>query len=279
MGFRTFASMVLLGVILTGCGSGGGGDDNNNSSNTADTTDTTEPAAPVSTAACTTELTSILEGLLAETNLVRSNHDAPPLRLSLKLGEAAQDHAEDMVARDYFAHTSPDGASTISSRIDEVNYDFSAAGENLAAGFNSPQEVVTAWLNSPSHRENLLDPDFVDVGFGLFLDPVSDTEFDSYWVQNLGRPTDSNTDSADVFITDNCPVEVAEEVTIIADNTRVLSGQITADGSNATAAEPALVVISQTHSSQSTPEPAMALGLLPMVWLLLRSQQKRNFSD
>lgn len=310
MGFRTFTSFALLSVMLTGCGGGGGSSNSSdNSSNDAVTAATvaTPQASTGATAACQTQLQGIFDDLLTETNAVRADNGVGPLRFSRRLGEAAQGHAEDMAAGDYFAHTSPSG-STLASRIEAVGYDYSTAGENLAAGYNSAKDTVTAWFNSPGHKANLLNPNFVDVGFGLIFDDFQSANasatFDNYWVQNFGRPTDSNTDVEAAYITDNCNLG-----TITSAANGVLSGSIAGASAAVTTAntsstrieeksaisalsiaaasgeplrgpifsEDSLVASAGIHAENqpvSTPEPAMALGLMSVGFVVLRSRPK-----
>lgn len=317
MGFRTFTGFALLGVMLTGCGGGGGssnssGDNSSNDAAANIIAIATPQASTGATAACQTQLQGIFDDLLTETNAVRADNGVGPLRFSRRLGEAAQGHAEDMAAGDYFAHTSPSG-STLASRIEAVGYDYSTAGENLAAGYDSAKDTVTAWFNSPGHKANLLNPNFVDVGFGLIFDDVQSANasatFDNYWVQNFGRPTDSNTDTAAAYITDNCNLG-----TITSTANGVLSGSITNDLATDTKvaatvsdtsstrieeksaisalsiaaasdepwpgptfSESSLVASADIHGENqpvSTPEPAMALGLMSVGFVALRSRPK-----
>jgi hypothetical protein len=71
-----------------------------------------------------------------------------------------------MIAGNYWAHTSPDGV-TPWYWFDYAGYDYLTAGENLAYGFDSSNGVVTGWMNSPSHRDNMLNGKFEQVGFGI----------------------------------------------------------------------------------------------------------------
>src|SRR5713226_4782392 len=71
----------------------------------------------------------------------------------------------------FLSHTGPDG-STFEHRINAAGYsDWTAIGENIAAGQQSPQQVVDDWMNSPGHRANILDPSFRDVGIGIAVGP------------------------------------------------------------------------------------------------------------
>jgi uncharacterized protein YkwD len=93
--------------------------------------------------------------LLTETNLTREDNAAIPLKLNPELTAAAQAKANDLVSRDYWAHTAPDG-TTPSTLVASAGYPYQAAGENLAYGFGSASDIIKAWMNSPEHRRNLL---------------------------------------------------------------------------------------------------------------------------
>lgn len=104
--------------------------------------------------------------LLTATNIARQTQHEPQLAENVLLMRAAQAKANDMVKRDYWSHTTPDGKQPWSF-IDKTGYKYQVVGENLAYGFSSSDEVIRGWLNSPSHRENLLSGDYQDVGFGI----------------------------------------------------------------------------------------------------------------
>lgn len=106
------------------------------------------------------------EQLLTLTNAARADSDRPALTLNAKLSQAAHAKARDMFAQQYWAHTAPDG-STPWKWIEEAGYNYHVAGENLAKNFVSSHGVVTAWLDSPEHRKNLLDSRYENVGFAV----------------------------------------------------------------------------------------------------------------
>ena len=106
------------------------------------------------------------ERLLAATNRERLGNGRLSLELNPALNQAAQLKANDMLAEQYWAHVSPSGVEPW-QWFDEANYAYSVAGENLAKGFRTSGGVVTAWMNSPEHRENLLRSDYEDVGFAV----------------------------------------------------------------------------------------------------------------
>ncbi|HEY3766261.1 MAG TPA: CAP domain-containing protein [Gaiellales bacterium] len=109
--------------------------------------------------------------LLQAINRVRRTHGLRPVEASPRLHEAARRHSADMLARDYFAHTSPTG-STLLERILHSGFlteGYWEAGETLAWGtgsYGTPNGVVKAWLASPEHRAIVLSPIFRFVGIG-----------------------------------------------------------------------------------------------------------------
>lgn len=99
-------------------------------------------------------------------NLVNQTREAngiKPLVENQKLDQAAQLKAENMVANNYFAHTSPTGITPWYWFL-QAGYNYKYAGENLAIGFYDSAEVFNAWLNSPSHRANIINPNYTQVG-------------------------------------------------------------------------------------------------------------------
>jgi len=104
--------------------------------------------------------------LLADTNTERTRLRLPPLSLSLQLDQAADEKAKDMAARNYWSHETPDGNPPWVF-VANQKYSYQKLGENLAAGFNNEHSTVNGWMASRTHKENLLDPNFTEVGFGV----------------------------------------------------------------------------------------------------------------
>lgn len=114
---------------------------------------------------------------LTQINRLRAQAGAAALTLNPKLTQAAQRHAADMAANDYLSHTSRDGRSFV-RRIEDSGYtNYTALGENIAAGQRSWYEAFVAWRGSPGHRANMLSRDFKEVGLGAK---------GGYWVQDFG---------------------------------------------------------------------------------------------
>ncbi len=107
-----------------------------------------------------------IDQLLVATNQQREQNNTTDLTLNQTLTAAAQAKANDMVARNYWSHNTPDGEEPWVF-VNNAGYKYLKAGENLAYGFNTSNDTVIGWMNSPPHRENLLDKDFSDVGFGF----------------------------------------------------------------------------------------------------------------
>lgn len=103
--------------------------------------------------------------LLKETNAYRARSNLPALRESSTLDRAAQTKADTMIAQNYWSHVAPDG-TTPWYYFQKLGYNYSVAGENLAYGFATSEQVVTAWMNSAEHRANVLG-NYQDVGFGF----------------------------------------------------------------------------------------------------------------
>ncbi len=107
-----------------------------------------------------------VDSLLLQTNQQRTTNGLSALTINAKLNQAAQAKANDMVTRNYWSHNTPDGVEPWAF-FDNAGYAYFKAGENLAFGFMTSGDTITGWMNSPSHRENLLSSSFQEVGFGF----------------------------------------------------------------------------------------------------------------
>ncbi|HVZ67114.1 MAG TPA: CAP domain-containing protein [Patescibacteria group bacterium] len=105
--------------------------------------------------------------LLTLVNQQRQQNGLGPLSMNSELSDAARRKAADMFAKNYWAHFAPDGSTSPWGFIREAGYDYRYAGENLAKGFTDSGSVVSAWMASPTHRDNLLSPKYKDVGFAI----------------------------------------------------------------------------------------------------------------
>ncbi|MBU6323524.1 MAG: hypothetical protein KGI41_00705 [Patescibacteria group bacterium] len=103
--------------------------------------------------------------LAALTNADRAASGLGVLAESALLTKAAQMKADDMAARGYFSHTTPEGKSPLSF-LDAVGYRYQNVGENLGLNYASSAAVEEGWMNSPEHRANILLPQFTEIGVG-----------------------------------------------------------------------------------------------------------------
>jgi len=100
------------------------------------------------------------------TNQKRQEAGLPPLKLDSVLSQAAKNKGEDMLAKDYWAHVSPDGVEPWKFFLG-AGYKYRYAGENLARDFSNAASAVDAWMASPSHRENMLSPKYEEIGIAV----------------------------------------------------------------------------------------------------------------
>jgi uncharacterized protein YkwD len=118
-------------------------------------------------------LAHVSDVILCLMNAMRANAGLPALRQQDELARASVEHSQDMIGNKYFAHDSLDGRDLV-ARLKAVAYIPASGswvvGENLAWGSGTlatPKSLVNAWMNSPPHRENLLAPDYREVGMGV----------------------------------------------------------------------------------------------------------------
>lgn len=107
-----------------------------------------------------------VNSLLQTTNEERAKLGLPALIINEDLNQAALAKAQDMFNDQYWAHVAPDGKQAWDF-IKETKYVYKYAGENLARDFDNSSEVVRAWMASPSHRENIVNQDFTQMGLAV----------------------------------------------------------------------------------------------------------------
>lgn len=113
-------------------------------------------------------------------NQQRAKHGLQPLKVATNLSKMADVKAADMRDHNYFSHTSPTYGSPF-DMMKQFGISYSYAGENIAAGQRTPQEVMNAWMNSPGHRANILNSHYTYIGVGY----VQGGSYGSYWVQEF----------------------------------------------------------------------------------------------
>lgn len=152
--------------------------------------------------AASAPLSLMRSAVLCLVNRQRVAHHLPVLHPARRLGRAAQFWTAVMVRTARFTH-----GVDFSGRITATGYDWSYVGENIAAGFETPRQVVHAWMASLDHCHNILDPNYADVGTG-----VSSIPFGQYgpstWTQDFGLWMGRRPPSHDFAPSRGCPYNV-----------------------------------------------------------------------
>lgn len=108
---------------------------------------------------------SIENQVIQLTNQERAKHGLKPLKANWELSRVARYKSADMRDKNYFSHTSPTYGSPF-NMIKSFGLSYRSAGENIAAGQSTPQQVVQAWMNSEGHRANILNAGYTEIGVG-----------------------------------------------------------------------------------------------------------------
>lgn len=117
------------------------------------------------------------------TNQERAKHGLPALRANWELSRVARVKSNDMRDKHYFSHTSPTYGSPF-TMIKNFGISYSTAAENIAAGQQTPEAVVSSWMNSPGHRANILNKNVTVIGVGL----SKGGSYGYYWTQMFIKP-------------------------------------------------------------------------------------------
>jgi uncharacterized protein YkwD len=194
----THAALVAAALLIAACG-GGGNDSGGAAAPTAATPSTPAPApapapAPTTTGS-TCSLTDFAAAALTRINELRAAGadcrtkgrfgPAAALGWNAQLTQAAERHSQDMVAHNFFSHTGSDG-STLAVRVDATGYAWQGLGENIAAGYPSVDAVMTGWMASDGHCENLMNPSYNEVGL-VCVPGTSATSYNTYWTMDLAK--------------------------------------------------------------------------------------------
>ncbi|WP_419393791.1 CAP domain-containing protein [Cytobacillus praedii] len=130
----------------------------------------TQPSTPASSSVSAYE-----QKVLELTNQERAKNGVPALKLDVELSKVARTKSADMKAKGYFDHNSPTYGSPF-DMMKQFGITYKSAGENIAMGQRTPEEVVNAWMNSEGHRKNILNASFTHLGVGYVADG-------NYWTQ------------------------------------------------------------------------------------------------
>lgn len=130
------------------------------------------------------------EQTLVLVNLERQKKNLPPLLMNNLLVAAARIHSADMACRNYFNHYGIDGSSPF-VRMKSAGYQMSYAGENIYAGpdeHNTPEEAVRLWMNSSTHRNAILNPNYTEAGVGYYFSKPA--TYDGYYTIDFASPAE-----------------------------------------------------------------------------------------
>jgi uncharacterized protein YkwD len=161
-------------LVLCACGGGGGGGGGNGGVDCG-----SDPNATF-----TTQERDLAAAVLDLVNEERTQRGLDPLLLHDQVEvEVAWRHSVDMRTGPFFAHVNPCTGQDVGDRLDEAGIGWQAAGENIARGQPTPEAVMSAWMSSQGHRDNILNPVFTHLGVG-----VEDAPGGPWWTQVFIRP-------------------------------------------------------------------------------------------
>jgi uncharacterized protein YkwD len=168
-------------VLIAGCPGAG------SSTSTGKTRVANLQAAQTNPRTCITPANSdvLVAEVLQLINEERATWGLGILVLNPVLTQIAEDYCCEMIEEGFFAHEHPRTGERIGDRAVRAGYTFLAVGENLAAGQETPEQVVAEWMNSPQHREIILGIQWREVGIGVRIGG----EDGVYWVLEFGNPS------------------------------------------------------------------------------------------
>ncbi len=124
--------------------------------------------------------------VITATNQERDKLHLRPLKISQVLSEAAQAKGAHMFAHQYWSHTAPDGTQPWAF-FKQFKYDYSIAGENLARDFSDTEDMMQAWMNSPTHKDNIVNSKYQEIGIAVINGKLNGVET-TLVVQFFGTP-------------------------------------------------------------------------------------------
>jgi uncharacterized YkwD family protein len=131
--------------------------------------------APAENQQTVSQVSAFEQKVVELTNQERAKYGVPALKLDVELSKVARTKSSDMKSKGYFAHNSPTYGSPF-DMMKQFGITYRSAGENIAMGQRTPEEVVKAWMNSEGHRKNILNSSFTHIGVGYVGEG-------NYWTQ------------------------------------------------------------------------------------------------
>lgn len=135
---------------------------------------------------------AFLNRVVELTNVERAQQGLAPLTFNTQLAAAAQVHSANMGSGDFMDHTNPFDGTIAADRVTSQGYNYQTVAENVAGGQQTPEQVVLEWMNSPSHRANILNPTVTEIGVGYHFqeNDTGNVNFSHYWTQVFATPLD-----------------------------------------------------------------------------------------
>ncbi len=172
--------------------------------------------------------------VLNSTNIQRQNNGLPPLKYSSVLSESATKKANDMFTNNYWAHTSPSGTSPWDF-FKAVDYHYTIAGENLARDFYDTESLMNGWMNSPTHKANIINSKYQEIGIGVVngtLGGIKTTLVVQHFgtpingvANNQPKPKQTQPITKAEIVPEIANTEVLNDKAIAPTNTKILSEQ------------------------------------------------------
>lgn len=194
--------------------------------------------------------------LISYTNEKRLENNLPRLKENVQLTQAAQLKANDMVKRGYFSHNTPEGLLPW-HWLKLSGYTYDQAGENLAVNFNDSKDVVEAWMNSPTHKANIVKPIYTEIGIAM-AEGYHRGKPAIFVVQFFGLPKKETTLPANIS-----SVVTKSQITKTTSNSYPLNNSLTkfsisSVSSSTVSASSSIVSTTTSTSSQAAGIPAVA---------------------
>ena len=186
--------------------------------------------------------------IIALTNELRLEKGLPGLAVSDTLNFSSDIKAVDMAEKGYFSHVSPEGRK-LAYYLRQVGYKYTVAGENLALGFSSAEDVVNAWIKSPTHYANLIDEDYKEMGVSL-ESGLYEGQTTVYAVEHFGTPVSKeDLGYTETAVEPSKSFPKAEEKIISKNNTKVAGVGITNQLAMVEASDKTIVLSTETEKT------------------------------
>ncbi|KAG3183445.1 hypothetical protein PC116_g18290 [Phytophthora cactorum] len=191
--------------------------------------------------------------MLELVNEQRTANSLSLLCMNGKLLPSALHHSKDMAANDFMGHNGSDG-STMEERITEAGFDWTAVGENVAAGQETVSDVMTAWMNSPEHKANILGDYKM---FGTAYAYNADGTYKHYWTQDFGTGDDESCESSSTISssTSSQSDQTQQQETTTAQDDNEVAGEASTTSETTSPINEETSTPSTTMSSSTTATP------------------------